>query len=417
MSDSLPWLANSEWAQKRISGVISSNVEMARGIWLSGAFAVVLGAIGLVLNGPTVWDQKNPLGLVLLIFPLGGSALLYWSALLKLRARKYAGTYFQMESLPFFVGQKLRGTLHAPFEDFKGPVRFRLNCVRRRKFADHSHGVGVGGAKDTWDDLIWFQEQSDSVPGASPAHEWIELPVEFAIPADAPTTDSANPDDRILWSLEASAKVRGVDFKQYFEVPVFIPSGVSVKPGHVDPNFYAPVAVSLASPLQPPSGDRQVVERVCANAGTEFLFLSKRHWNVAKFATLAFCAWTAVLRYFLWGSNSLAFAVFVIADLLLLYWTLWAWFSTSSAAFSNGTVTVRQSLFGIGKSKQVRFTEVRRVTCPIASQSGQGTEAIPAYTIYLETLTEEKVPVATGLRNADEAAYVAQKIKAEIGCR
>ena len=375
---------------------------------------MVLGAVGLVRNGPTMWNEKNPLGLVLLIFPMGGSALLYWIALLKLRARRYAGTYFQMESLPFFVGQKLRGTVYAPFEDFKGPVRLKLNCVRRTKFYDHSHGVGVGGAKVAFDDLVWRQEQSVSIAGVTPGKKWTELPVEFAIPADAPTTDSADPDDRILWSLEALAKVRGVDFKQYFEVPVFTPSGASARPGHGDLNFYAPIAVSLASSPQPPSGDRQVVERASANAGTEFLFLSKRHWGVAKFGTLAFCAWTAVLRYFLWGSDSLAFAVFVIGDLLLLYWALWGWFGRSSAAFSNGTVTVRQSLFGIGKSKQVPYSEVRSITCPIASQSGQGTEAIPAYAIYLETQSEGTVPVATGLRNADEAAYIAQKMNAQI---
>lgn len=77
VADLQPWLANPEWAHKRISGVISSNVEMARGIWLSGAFALVLGAVGLVRNGLTVWNQKNPLGLLLLVFPLGGGALLY----------------------------------------------------------------------------------------------------------------------------------------------------------------------------------------------------------------------------------------------------------------------------------------------------------------------------------------------------
>jgi hypothetical protein len=79
--------------------------------WLSGVFALVIGGIGLLLKGRDAWSQKSPSSLVLLIIPVFGIALLFFSALLKLRARKYSGTYFEMESVPFFLGQKLRGTV------------------------------------------------------------------------------------------------------------------------------------------------------------------------------------------------------------------------------------------------------------------------------------------------------------------
>ena len=415
MADAQPWLANPEWAQKRISGTISANVKMAQGIWLSGALALALGGAGLFLDGSKAWNQKNPLGIALLIFPLAGIALVYWSALLKLRARRYAGTYFQMESLPFLVGEKLRGTVHAPLGDFKGPVRVRLNCVRRTRLRTDTFGAGAGGSKTTWDELVWRQEQSVPVSGRGADAKWATIETEFAIPGDAPTTDSANPDDRILWTLEVSAKLWGTDLKQYFEVPVFTRLGVSARPGHGDPNIYAPIGVSLAP--QPLSSDRQVVERISADGGAEFVFLARRHWGIAKFATIAFCVWTAVIRYFLWGSDAYALTLFVIGDLLLVYWALWGWCGRSSAKFENGTVTVRQSLFGIGRSKKVPYNDIRQVTSPIASQSGQGTEAIPRYAIYLETLTGETVMVATGLKNAGEAAYIAEKFKAEIGLR
>jgi len=69
---------------------------------------------------------------------------------------------------------------------------------------------------------------------------------------------------------------------------------------------------------------------------------------------------------------------------------------------------------GIGKSKQVAYSDIRQVTSPIASQSGQGAEANPAYTIYLQTSSQGEVTLATGLRNADEAGYIVERIKAEI---
>jgi hypothetical protein len=154
--------------------------------WLSGVFALAIGGIGLLLKGRDAWSQKGPSSLVLLIIPVFGIALLFFSALLKLRARKYSGTYFEMESVPFFLGQKLRGTVHTPLGDFKGPVRFRLNCIRRRKSPTHTHGVGVGGAKDTWDELVWCGQHSISFPGASADSKWTTMPAEIAIPADAP---------------------------------------------------------------------------------------------------------------------------------------------------------------------------------------------------------------------------------------
>ena len=406
-----PWLANPDWVRKRIPGTVSSNLKMSSGGWLTGVFALVIGSIGLLLKGPEAWNQKGPFSLVLLIFPIVGITLLYWSALLKLRARKYSGTYFEMGSLPFLLGETLFGKICVPSSGgLRGTMQVTLNCVRRRK--SWSRGV-TGRAKTTSDDLVWRQEKLVPIPDSTRDAGLVNLPVEFSLPRDAPTTDSANPDDRILWSLRASAKVWGVDFLQYFEVPVFTPSGVSPRPQYGDLDFYAPVAVTL--PATPPSGDRQVVERPSADGGTEFLFLANRHWGIAKFATVAFFAWTAVLRYFLWGSDSLSFSFFVIGDLLLLYWALWGWFSKASATFKDGTVTVRISLLGIGKSKRVPYSDIRRVTSPDASQSGQGTEAIPSYAIYLETASQGTVALASSLRSAGEAGYIVERIKAEIG--
>jgi len=321
--------------------------------WLArSAVALVIGAVGLALKGAGTWSQRDPSFLFLLIFPAIGIALLWWNVLLATRARRYSGTYFEMDSLPFLLGQNLCGRIHVPLVGrLHGPVQVTLNGVRRRKSI--SRGL-TGGSKRTWDELLWRGEQLCEGVGSDAGSEWSTLPVEFSVPPDAPTTSSANPDDRIVWQLRASAKLRGVDFLEYFEVPVFTTAGVTARPGYGDLNFYAPVAVALAA--QAPSGNRQVVIRPSAGGGTEFLFLANRHWGIAKFATVAFCVWTAVIRYFFWGSDSLSLSLFVFGDLLLLYWALLVWFSTASATFEKGTVTVLNSLLGIGKSKKVAYS-------------------------------------------------------------
>jgi len=98
-----------------------------------------------------------------------------------------------------------------------------------------------------------------------------------------------------------------------------------------------------------------IIRSSCAPLPAEvqsFYFWQIGIWGIAKIATVAFCVWTAIILYFFWGSDSLSLSIFMFGDLLLLYWALWAWFSTSSPTFENGVVTLGNSLFGIGKSNR-----------------------------------------------------------------
>ncbi|PYX55603.1 MAG: hypothetical protein DMG76_17700 [Acidobacteria bacterium] len=69
-------------------------------------------------------DQRNPSFLFLLILPAIGIALLWWNVLLAARARKYSGSYFEMDSLPFWLGQNLSG---------KFTYQWAASCVGRCK--------------------------------------------------------------------------------------------------------------------------------------------------------------------------------------------------------------------------------------------------------------------------------------------
>jgi hypothetical protein len=94
------------------------------------------------------------------------------------------------------------------------------------------------------------------------------------------------------------------------------------------------------------------------------LFLARRHWRTAKFATGAFCVWTAAIRLLFWESEPLAFSLFLAADFLLLYWAIWCWLSKSSAVFEGGSVAVRTWLFGIDKKQLIPYSDIRDITAP-----------------------------------------------------
>jgi len=308
------------------------------------------------------------------------------------------------------VGENVSGTVHVPFSSkLQSGVGLTLNCVRRTRISSRRI---IGGSTVTSDDLVWRDERFSEL-SADQGSQAGTIRVAFAIPADAPTTNSANPADRILWVLRVSAKLPGVNFIEYFELPVFSPVGMPGRPAYAygDPNFYSPISVSL--PVRPVIDHPQVV--VCdAGNGTEFLFLSNRHRGVALLATFGFCCWTTVIWYFFLGSDALSLSLFLLGDLLLLYWAAWAWFSRVTVVFANGTVALRNSLFGIRKSTQIAYEDIRDVSSPIGSESGQGADAIPAYAIYLQTASQGTVTLATGLRNSGEAGWVVKIMKAAI---
>ena len=314
-----PWLSNPEWCSRRVRGTTTSNPDTSRtsNIWITGVFALVVGGTGLLLRGQDLWSHPDLRNATFLIFPAIAVALFGWALLLNVRARQFGDTYFEMESLPFFVGQRLRGTIHSSGLRHGGPIRLRLNCVRRTKSRSHSHGVSSSGAKVAFEQLVWRDERF--VPGQAQAatDSGIGVPVEFSSPLDAPTTNPTNPDDSILWNLEAWAAVRGADFLQNFEI-------------------------------------------------------------------------------------------------ILLYWAVWSWFSKSSAVFSRDGVAVRRSLFGVGAVKHIAYDDIRDITAPITSQWGQGSQAVPLYSISLITRSQGTITVAGSRRDPGEAGFVIKKMKEEM---
>jgi hypothetical protein len=59
------------------------------------------------------------------------------------------------------------------------------------------------------------------MPGTLGSGAGVLIPIAFAIPREAPETTLGNSRDRILWRLEVTSAVAGVDFSARFEVPVF----------------------------------------------------------------------------------------------------------------------------------------------------------------------------------------------------
>lgn len=207
MSDA-PWLARQEWADRRIKDVTTR----AAGCLLAFALGWTLLSSGIAA---TVLSQSGGFGgaLFVLIFPAVGLLLVGVGVTLMLRRRRFGIPVFELATLPGVPGETLAGMVRTTGTiDPEGGFLVRLRCLRRTV-------SGSGKNRRTDETTLW--EHEEVMPGAARRADGIAIPVAIPLPADARATDASDSDDQVLWRLEVTAAVPGIDFKAQFEVPVF----------------------------------------------------------------------------------------------------------------------------------------------------------------------------------------------------
>jgi len=150
--------------------------------------------------------------LLLLIFPLIGLLLLISAGYLLLRWQKFGQVTLVSTALPVPPGGRLNGTLELAGR-IEPPAGFVLvlQCLERIT-------TGSGKKRSTQEKTLW--EATHNVPSSPFGNRGqTRIPVDFTLPTDAAPTQS-DPHHSILWRLQASAQVPGVDFHCQFEIPV-----------------------------------------------------------------------------------------------------------------------------------------------------------------------------------------------------
>ena len=163
----------------------------------------------------------------------------------------------------------------------ESPVLLKLSCVNRIV-------SGSGKDRSVRERVVWQEEQTVAREGLEPGPEGAVVPVSFQLPLDAPPTRSDNSDDRILWRLQARARLAGVDYDEQFEVPVAAaPSGTTPA---ADPQAVAPA--------ERPESSRIVVEPDPAG-GTRFLLPAARNAGAKLVSIFYACLFSGFAALFM----------------------------------------------------------------------------------------------------------------------
>jgi hypothetical protein len=206
-----PWLWNEDWSGGRLCSSTRARMTFA---WL---FALVWNGVAIpiaVIAPGEIFDEGNHAAAICLLFPLVGAGLLVWAVRETLRWRRFGESLFEMSQLPGVLGGEVAGVLHVREGLGDGALSARLSCIRR-------YVTGSGKNRSTHEDIFWSDEQNLPAMALRRGPNGHALDLRFAVPYDAKPSDPEPSDDYILWRLEVTASLPGVDYAAQFDVPVF----------------------------------------------------------------------------------------------------------------------------------------------------------------------------------------------------
>ena len=394
-----PWLWRQDWASGHITE--SSRAGMI-GAWL---FAILWNLIGFptgFLAARAALNEGKPAALLGLMFPLIGIGLVVWAIRTTLRYRKYGVSRLELATVPGVIGRSLIGMVRAPFR-IQAAQGFdvSLTCVRR---------VTQGGGKQrsTSESIMWQDVQRvQGQPFPAPDRMETHIPVAFRISADATSSDDRDSGNRVVWRLQVSADVPGVNYEAGFDVPVFR-TPASEEPLSAEESRLLP-ASDLAA-YQQPANSRILV--TATRRGTEILFPAARNLGAATSLTLFLVLWVACIGLQVYFGAPIVFPIVTgLFGVLILLGVLDLWLEVSRVSVDPGSISWAKGYIVPGRQNTVPASEIADVTTAVGMQAGNTVY----YDIVLTRKVGKKAKLGRSIRDKREAEWLAGTIKKKLG--
>jgi len=394
-----PWLWREDWRAGRLRSGDSRAAAMFG--FMAAAFLGL--STPALLAIPKEMARGNHAILVTLMFPLAGLGLGVAAVRAVIRRRKFGISELELHTLPSVIGGTFSGALEIPAK-IRPTTGFkvRLLCVRRTT-------SGSGKNRSTHESVLWEDEKTllrdylEQEPGKT------GLPVFFNVPADQPPSKRSNP--AIVWRLEVTADVPGVDYAAQFEVPVFR-TAESRDDAVPQPDPTAPFQPPLET-WQPPADSRiRVTETM--HGETEIHFPAARNPGVI----LGLIGFLAIWNVFLW--------LMLVKDAPIIFPIVWSLFDlilglvllnmllhSAHVTAGNGELNVQHRWLLFGTRRTVPAADVASISLQGGAQSGTRVY----YDLILTTKTGQKVTLGGAIPDKHHAEWLAQRLRSALGIK
>ncbi len=208
-----PWTQRQDWACGKMvqEGTLNMGLLVVFTV-LWNIFGWGIAAFGIISD----WDSGD-VPWFLVVFPVVGVVLAVVTLRAWIRKRKFGTSVLNFRTMPAYSGDHLQGTVQTgvpvknqPSQEFS----LRLLCARRTTVLDQDGDARVS------EETLWSDQQTvlGGISGTLPV---FQVSVDFHIPGNLPSTELLPEDDRTLWRLEITSRMKGVDYAAQFEVPVY----------------------------------------------------------------------------------------------------------------------------------------------------------------------------------------------------
>lgn len=141
------------------------------------------------------------------------------------RHRKFGQSIATLDPFPGRLGRPLEGHIQSGVRVEDAPANgfhVRLSCTEQRVYY-------MNDEKRMDQDVRWVQEMSTSGQVRGEQSRLV-IPFSFALPRDLPPSTPRRTESRDYWELEVSAGVRGINYHDVIEIPVFPPDSSMSSP-------------------------------------------------------------------------------------------------------------------------------------------------------------------------------------------
>ncbi len=362
-----PWMWRPDWAQGRVKGASKSTLVVS---WVFAVFWNLI-SVPLLFQLPKEYARGNTVALIGLLFPLVGVGMIIWAVRATVRHRKFGTSTFAMTALPGVIGGRVRGAIETGLQTLpdKG-VALKLSSIRRTV-------SGTGKNRTTHERVLWQEESNIPRARLQPAYRGTSVPVEFRVPYECEQTDETDPSNSIVWRLEADADIPGIDFKTQFEVPVFKTPESSPEAAEEEAEFgFAHKSEQEFNPLE-----ATVVVRPSPLGGTEYYFGAARNFGAAVGMTVFLIIWLGAIWLQLYLGAPMLFPIVCgLLGVLIFVAVIHLWVGVTLVRIEAGAVTIRRSVLGLGRRREIPCSDITAVKAEIGMQQGQtATQSAKAY--------------------------------------
>jgi hypothetical protein len=277
-----------------------------------------------------------------------------------------------------------------------------MSCV-------HSYVSGTGKNRTRWEHLLRQERQSAT---ASTDGYMSYIPVEFKIPYDAKETDTRNPEDEILWKLASRSKLPGLDFNSTFIAPVFKTTGSDAKLTTASLEAHDESLMSGSKP-----SESKIVTGTTPRGGFLFYFAPARNMRMAMMLTIFGMIFLAGGLFFGYAAGQIYWFLGLMPGVvsggvgsLLLAFSLWLWFGSTTIEVLDRALHIRSSFFGIARSRMVPASNIQDFGMETSMQAGDQVW----YDLKLKLSSGRSVTACSGLEKKD-AEWMITELKKDLG--